>query len=607
MSVQLSKISLNANHEPYEALSYVWAQEPGFELIIVDGRERQVTTNLFFALRRLRNIKNARILWVDALCIDQQNDVEKSFQVALMGQIYRQCSMAYLWLGEVGIQSGSVQSIMSVEDMASSFHWDDAYSMLEAQGFDKGLAAFSVVHELARDQHYHELPFYITDDRGLVVSYNQPALEAFWELMQQPWWTRMWTLQEAVLPSKRTLVNGPYSILWETFSLASKASRRHTMSCCSQFLMDHLKIFDEKFGNYNLFSAHVGNIDDYHYTSHTVGNSSPPIHRLLWRFRQRGAADPRDKIYALYGLRTDKDASLELFPDYSLGYRLVFERVVVSSIRSQKTLHILMGQHTLIEGLASWTHDWSAWCPPEWEWEFQRFSIADSNLRDAYCTSLDTKAELHDSLDSLLALSGMLVDEVDTVGDRVPGRDDEGSETWRIVSSWFAIMYDYIQSQNQGPARVPKTVPYPGGGSYQSAFERNIMSDIVVTDGFDFQRTYTDTHDESDFNALFPENDGRQPTIAQPRLLRIINQARRSMTGRSFFITKKGYIGLGSPQVGDEIWVLFGGNVPFVLRKCSNSANRLLVGDCYVQGIMDGEAMLNGDGSSREGEIVVLQ
>lgn len=67
------------------------------------------------------------------------------------------------------------------------------------------------------------------------------------------------------------------------------------------------------------------------------------------------------------------------------------------------------------------------------------------------------------------------------------------------------------------------------------------------------------------------------------------------MSDQSFFITENGYMGLGNPQVGDEIWVLFGGNTPFVLRPDPKIGHHFLLGECYLHGIMDGEAMVNAE------------
>lgn len=56
-------------------------------------------------------------------------------------------------------------------------------------------------------------------------------------------------------------------------------------------------------------------------------------------------------------------------------------------------------------------------------------------------------------------------------------------------------------------------------------------------------------------------------------------------------MTQNGYMGLGNPKIGNEIFVLFGSDVPFILRPDPESSRFFLIGDCYVQGIMNGEAM----------------
>lgn len=68
---------------------------------------------------------------------------------------------------------------------------------------------------------------------------------------------------------------------------------------------------------------------------------------------------------------------------------------------------------------------------------------------------------------------------------------------------------------------------------------------------------------------------------------------------RSLFITSTGYIATGRVEEGDEVWVLLGGDVPFVLRPISGSIEYRLVGDCYLHGVMDGEAVRELEGSVR--------
>ena len=83
----------------YEALSYTWGSPETTHSILLDGKSFPVTTNLYSAFQHLRWQEKPRNLWIDAVCIDQRNDIEKSAQVQLMGDIYRRASAVIGWLG----------------------------------------------------------------------------------------------------------------------------------------------------------------------------------------------------------------------------------------------------------------------------------------------------------------------------------------------------------------------------------------------------------------------------------------------------------------------------------------------------------------------------
>lgn len=81
--------------------------------------------------------------------------------------------------------------------------------------------------------------------------------------------------------------------------------------------------------------------------------------------------------------------------------------------------------------------------------------------------------------------------------------------------------------------------------------------------------------------------------------------------GRRFFITKKGYFGLGpqKAEAGDRIGVLFGSGVPFVLRRWNSAEGKRvwkIVGECYVHGIMQGEVIQKWELGSAEARMLHL-
>jgi hypothetical protein len=86
----------------YEALSYVWGSRDSDVTVFVNGTPFNVTANLADALRCLRPYEGSvdRVLWIDALCINQDSIAEKSVQVAMMGDIYRRAAHTVIFLGD---------------------------------------------------------------------------------------------------------------------------------------------------------------------------------------------------------------------------------------------------------------------------------------------------------------------------------------------------------------------------------------------------------------------------------------------------------------------------------------------------------------------------
>jgi hypothetical protein len=91
--------SSKATH-PYEALSYVWGGSDKPKSIFIDNQYLDVTLNLHAALLRLRDHDIPRIIWVDAVCINQEDEQEKEHQIQCMAKIYGKASCVIVWLGE---------------------------------------------------------------------------------------------------------------------------------------------------------------------------------------------------------------------------------------------------------------------------------------------------------------------------------------------------------------------------------------------------------------------------------------------------------------------------------------------------------------------------
>jgi hypothetical protein len=90
---------------PYDALSYVWGESDKTRHICVDLLDLSINPNLHDALTHLRHPYIERIIWVDAVCINQANEAEKERQILFMAKIYGQATRVVVWLGEAAEKS----------------------------------------------------------------------------------------------------------------------------------------------------------------------------------------------------------------------------------------------------------------------------------------------------------------------------------------------------------------------------------------------------------------------------------------------------------------------------------------------------------------------
>jgi len=98
--------------EHYTALSYVWGDPQEQKIILVDGRALGITVNLDTALRHLRDPTRKRLIWADAICINQSNSREKNHQVVQMAKIYQDALHTIIFLGESTPESNLIMDTL---------------------------------------------------------------------------------------------------------------------------------------------------------------------------------------------------------------------------------------------------------------------------------------------------------------------------------------------------------------------------------------------------------------------------------------------------------------------------------------------------------------
>ncbi|KAK8062665.1 heterokaryon incompatibility protein-domain-containing protein [Apiospora hydei] len=215
----------------YEALSYVWGAVPGSARIYVDNRPFMATKNLIAALRALRLRDKPRVLWVDAVCINQKDNAEKATQVQLMGQLYSKASNVLVWLGtENDTSAKSFELLGLVSTWYKLWHTDHpremtpesiwtAFNMFwEAAHNNTYQGGFNVPVDWASEGIPNRSGFYDTLERFFGLDLLNSHIQCIETLWHNPYWRRVWTLQEVVLARSATVFQGSLSMNWEEFT-----------------------------------------------------------------------------------------------------------------------------------------------------------------------------------------------------------------------------------------------------------------------------------------------------------------------------------------------------------------------------------------------------
>lgn len=553
----------------YEALSYVWGDPTICRPIFLDGCICQVTVNLESALRRLRYVNENRQLWVDALCINQKDEAEKSHQVNLMKDIYSRADEGLLWLGDY--ENGSPPSCFSTKDAwelplsASSSHTsitsldgelrnEDCFILYRAQTSQtitkaEVARAFSLIQSLASDAH-----FAVPAASNISLS---EACSALSTLLDLPWWGRIWTVQEAVLPDKVTVICGSMQLPFSAFSAAARNFLGHHTNGCCVANSDQGVVLAR-------FWTEIDNIDCFR-------RRPAPTHSIvvaLTLFRHRAASDHRDKVFALLGLAGFSTGRLPILADYSLDWRQAYRQALLALVTTTGGLLPLIRarEYNRDPFLPSWVPDWRATTNPkhldqESSWLF---------IYNLYNSSMGAQLTFDTCSGLELKLKGKEFDKVQTIG----------KTTETIFSG--AFLQDAAEWRRLLENSVDTQGPYPSGGAYSQAFSRLLTLDLLDGDGSKFRR-YGDSDEQ--------ENGAKQWTEGD------VTAAISFIPGNQrFFITEKGLIGLGSVEtnIGDTVSVLCGGRVPFILRPTQQGTRQgryIFIGHAYVHGIMDGEAV----------------
>ncbi|OAG03606.1 HET-domain-containing protein [Paraphaeosphaeria sporulosa] len=599
----------------YIAISYTWGSAGATKQVLIhcNGVRVSVSENLFTILRRLRHpLRNANV-WVDALCINQADPIERTQQVGLMGDIYRNSRETVIWLGEPTAQDedGRRFSHNCCGPLRLVWHGDAADDHILNQYLDDCLhddlssadvphdvfGAFCLVSSLAsgnssrlfnmlkndesrlclRYAHNQRLYDFLPGDVQITGSRASRVFAGLARIMSRPWWTRIWVIQETVLSQKAVVHFGQLSAPWTMFAKAATRFAQDRQKLC-------LDLSGAFWGQSTLttFSNTVLRFDIAR--QHSRAWLDIDLLSLLWRFRPLESTDKRDKIFALLGLVTDWQNEPPMLPDYQMDVSTTFVRTAASTIQRTKSLTVLAGDlgailnRKRVEHLATWVMDWSLPCLPV---EIDRVcSLGMYNASGGHSSPVRLHLQ-----HSILEASGWYVDYVIAVGD--VSRHTQISEALAAIRSWHFETKRHEELHSS----------YPTGCTYDEAFWRTLIADIVHSPSSgDLGHMWRKNNDTAsyrratreDFEAyrswrmwsrcIARDTLSRTATFTQGDLddgISSIHYAfKTATTSRRFFITSKGYIGFGprTTQLGHEVWILSNSKVPFLLSATHTPA-----------------------------------
>lgn len=548
---------------PFCALSYTWG-EPVFDrTIMINGCEHAVTATLLSALTRLRQ-NGYRTLWIDALCIDQENLAEKSSQVPLMFSIYKRAEMVAIYLGEETGESDEVAQVAPfMVKVATSRELGPMIGALRK----RGQRLFSIGDEA--DVKLEQCGFPPrSDDRW----------NALYRLLQRPYFRRAWIVQEVAASTAADVIMRGSWIQWEgvhrvyAFLNEEMGTPYRLLIKVSGEVTDNESIEDyQVFMTQEYARRMVGNMENLR---SKVQGGGTPLHELLHSCRYNMATDPRDKIYSVLGL--SDCATRAPRPDYKLSPQQVYLDYASFLVNEGCGTNVLSSAGTHrhhLPGLGSWT--------PDWTFITEVTFFNESNK--AYWTpefsaSGDSEPciSVVEGETDLLCAEGGVVDRLKAVG---PELNIKGWHPWRRdFLKWDMASRKLLEDSVDVHNRT--------GNELLEVYCRTLVANAFPS--------WTPFDHVKDYKALID-------ALAQPLWHFAFSYGEARFSGRcvaditsarAIGVTDKGRIGLvpGIARPGDDLCIVFGARCPFVIRKDGDA--HTLIGDAYIDGIMyDGKSM----------------
>ncbi|EOA81138.1 uncharacterized protein SETTUDRAFT_36012 [Exserohilum turcica Et28A] len=373
----------------YEALSYVWGSTiPPCKLRVSPYSNEciEITNNLAQALHYLRDKSEPRVLWIDAITINQQDIVEKSSQVQRMAEIYPMAERVIVWLG---VDDADSETIMKICTNLNEKVWVPFSGRMEMYPRTDD----------PEDAHW--------SDFRIPLPYDQTICQAIARFLQRPWFHRLWIWQEIGLANVHAVVLcGSDTMPWQYLV---------NLLTCIGFKM----LPDES-------ARAVKNLGRLWQNSYNIAQNrrNSGLLSLLQHMQLAQCADLRDRVYGMLGLwrRTNPRVVVKLDYNQSVAdVYLDFARSVAKQSGSLELLAMCEYDDAL--------NNWPSWAPL-----LSKPNVANS-VMISRCTG-NTECAVEFSNDGIMKAAGLCIDHVATFDVETTSTDS----TFTKATRWMKML-----------------------------------------------------------------------------------------------------------------------------------------------------------------------
>ncbi|KAI0886373.1 HET-domain-containing protein [Annulohypoxylon maeteangense] len=616
----------------YSALSYTWGhpiindfKDDMSHAVICDGRRMPIGLNLNDALQHIyvESDISPTLLWVDAICINQSDLAERASQVTLMTSIYSNTSNVVVWLGKDDDDAREAHAMLSEYTPALQAIMEDI--VLDNPNIPVIAGMFNVYD----DKDVHE--------RYNITQKPMDSWKALVRFLSRRWFSRIWIVQEMVFNPSHLICSGPLRFDWadldcfvslvfgaQWHGLNFHGLEKETSQIARIFTFHReIRISGSDFANQDPRAALLSTEEKvYDYAQSYLLSSA---------FLE--ATDPRDRVYALSAFVFSYGAKLNVKPlwlkaDYTLQTTEAMLRTAQVLLWKTRSLDMLSHVPDLSDrqqsDLPSWMphfHVPGAVASVETLLEMhqgQKYhagrlsstSLAHSDIYlhlDSPGNELSTQGYLLDTVEEVIHFDSGFLSTLE-VCTKLPVRYANGQSPVEVL--WRTLIGGRTDTEFPAPEETAVDfAKFAKAGLIGIALQAlgvtdrdTLMRLISILNDIGTQCPHPSIPTVDEFTEILGnvmgDMDGTVRMLTElhtsSSYRTMISPTHWGRKGKAVIRTSKGYLGLSphSTEAGDEVWLFKGANLFHVLRKADDGPrNKVLLGEGYVHGFMEGEAL----------------